>query len=78
VASRADRFPRDRSHVSVFTIRDATDADSSSIAGLISELGYPTTESDMRARLARIGADTDYRTFVAQVAATVVRRAGVG
>jgi GNAT superfamily N-acetyltransferase len=62
----------------VFTIRDATDADSSSIAGLISELGYPTTETDMRERLARIEADGNYRTFVAQVAATVVGVAGVG
>jgi hypothetical protein len=56
----------------VFTIRDATAADSSSIAGLISELGYPTTESDMRARLLSIDADTNYRTLVAQVATTVV------
>lgn len=62
----------------MFTIRDATAADSSSIAGLISELGYPTTESDMRARLASIEADTDCRTFVAQVEVTVVGVVGVG
>jgi hypothetical protein len=56
---------------SVFTIREATRADSTSIAELISELGYPTSESDMRARLAAIEPDTNYRTFVAQIAATV-------
>jgi GNAT superfamily N-acetyltransferase len=62
----------------VFTIRDATHADASSIAGLMSELGYPTSEPDMRARLATIQADANYRTFVAQVAGTVVGVAGVG
>jgi GNAT superfamily N-acetyltransferase len=63
---------------SVFTIREATRADSTSIAELISELGYPTSESDMRARLAAIEADTNYRTFVAQIGATVAGVAGVG
>ena len=62
----------------MFTIRDATEADSSSIAALVSELGYPTTESDMRERLATIEADASYRTFVAQVAATVAGVVGVG
>ena len=62
----------------MLTIRDATNADSSSIAALISELGYPTTESDMRERLATIEADGNYRTFVAQVAAAVVGVVGVG
>jgi GNAT superfamily N-acetyltransferase len=61
----------------VFTIRDATDADASSIAGLISELGYPTTEPEMRARLATIAAEGSYRTFVGEIAATVVGVAGV-
>ena len=61
----------------VFTIRDATDVDASCIAGLISELGYPTTASEMRERLATIEADGGYRTFVAQVAAAVVGVAGV-
>lgn len=62
----------------VFIIRDATDADAAAIARLISELGYPTAESDMRDRLAAIAADANYRTFVAQVAATVVGVAGAG
>jgi GNAT superfamily N-acetyltransferase len=61
-----------------FTIREATNADSSAIAGLMSELGYPTSESDMRERLATIEADANYRTLVAQVAGTVVGVAGVG
>jgi GNAT superfamily N-acetyltransferase len=62
----------------VCTIRLATNADSSSIAGLVSELGYATTEPDMRMRLATIEADPNCRTFVAEVAATVVGVAGVG
>jgi GNAT superfamily N-acetyltransferase len=63
---------------SVFTIREATIADALSIAGLMSELGYPTSEPDMRARLTAIEADGNYRTFVAQVAAAVAGVAGVG
>jgi GNAT superfamily N-acetyltransferase len=63
---------------SVFTIRDATNADGSSIARLVSELGYPTSEPEMRARLARVEGDACYRTLVVQVAATVVGVAGVG
>lgn len=63
---------------SVFTIRNANETDASSIAALISELGYPTSESDMRGRLAAIEADANYRTFVAQVGAAVVGVAGVG
>lgn len=62
---------------SVFTIREATPADAPSIAGLVSELGYPTSELDMRGRLAAIEAHANYRTFVAQVAATVVGVIGV-
>jgi GNAT superfamily N-acetyltransferase len=62
----------------VLTIREAAGADSTSIAELLSELGYPTTELDMRARLAAIEADPNYRTFVVQVAETVVGVAGVG
>jgi GNAT superfamily N-acetyltransferase len=71
-----------RSHMlkvdSGFTIREATSADSSAIAGLISELGYPTTEPDMRARFTAIEADANYRTFVAEVAAVVAGVAGAG
>jgi len=62
----------------VLTIRDATQADAASIALLMSELGYPTAESDMRERLAAIEADGNHRTLVAQVAGAVVGVAGVG
>lgn len=61
-----------------FTIREATEADAPAIARLMSELGYPTSESDMRERLAIIQADANYHTFVADVAATVVGVSGVG
>jgi GNAT superfamily N-acetyltransferase len=60
------------------TIREATVADASAVAGLMTELGYPTSESDMRARFIAIEADRNYRTFVAQVGGTVAGVAGVG
>ena len=60
------------------TIREATIADASAIAGLITELGYPTQDSEMRARFTAIEADATYRTFVAQVASAVAGVAGVG
>jgi GNAT superfamily N-acetyltransferase len=63
---------------SVYTIREATIADALSIAGLMTELGYPTAESDMRARFIAIEADGKHRTFVAQVAAIVAGVVGVG
>ncbi len=45
-------------------IRAATIADSDQIARLVSELGYPTSSSQQRARLARVLDDEDYRTLV--------------
>ena len=48
-----------------FTIRDAEIADAAALAALMCELGYKTTESEMRIRLERIAADERYRTFVA-------------
>jgi GNAT superfamily N-acetyltransferase len=62
---------------SVLTIREATPADSASIAELVSDLGYPSSESEMRARLVAIDADARYRTLVAQVGSTVEGVAGV-
>jgi ribosomal protein S18 acetylase RimI-like enzyme len=46
-------------------IRDATVADADSIARLVSELGYPTSASQMRCRLEAIVRDADYATLVA-------------
>ena len=61
-----------------FTVRKAADEDTASIATLVTELGYPSTVADMRRRLAAIHTDPNYRTFVADVAGTVVGIAGVG
>jgi ribosomal protein S18 acetylase RimI-like enzyme len=47
------------------TVRAATLADADRLGGLMTELGYPTTATQMASRLAAILADRDYRTFVA-------------
>jgi GNAT superfamily N-acetyltransferase len=65
------------STVSVW-IREAEQADAGSIAGLISQLGYRTLESEMIERLARVRVDSQYRTLVAEVGRVVVGVAGVG
>jgi GNAT superfamily N-acetyltransferase len=62
----------------VVTIREAVEEDTPSIATLLTELGYPSTVAEMRRRLVTIGNDANYRTFVAEVAQTVVGLAGVG
>jgi GNAT superfamily N-acetyltransferase len=60
------------------SIREAAASDAGSIAGLISKLGYPTLESDMIQRLARVQGDSSYRTLVAEVGASVVGMVGCG
>jgi GNAT superfamily N-acetyltransferase len=47
------------------TIRAADPNDAGALAGLMCELGYETTESEMQARFTQIAADERYRTFVA-------------
>jgi ribosomal protein S18 acetylase RimI-like enzyme len=47
------------------TIRAAEMNDGAALAQLMCELGYKTTESEMRMRIHRIAADERYRTFVA-------------
>ena len=46
-------------------IRSATSADSERLAGLVSAMGYPTSQDQMRKRLDSILPDEDYATFVA-------------
>ena len=48
------------------TIREATLADAPRIARLVSELGYPTSSTQMAARLKVLLADADYDTLVAR------------
>jgi ribosomal protein S18 acetylase RimI-like enzyme len=47
------------------TIRAAGINDAAALAQLMCELGYETTESEMKMRMERIAADERYRTFVA-------------
>ena len=47
------------------TIRDAQPSDAAALAGLMGELGYPTSEADMRLRLEQVATDERYRAFVA-------------
>jgi GNAT superfamily N-acetyltransferase len=69
---------RERHPIHSFSIRDAACTDAISIATLISQLGYPTLESEMTGRLAKLRSDSNYQTFVAEIETTVVGVAGVG
>ena len=51
--------------MSSLVIRPATLTDFAGIAGLVSDLGYPTSPSQMQRRLEAILADHDYQTLVA-------------
>jgi ribosomal protein S18 acetylase RimI-like enzyme len=51
--------------VLTIAIREATIADSDQIAQLVSDLGYPTSSSQMHMRLESILKDHDYHTLVA-------------
>jgi ribosomal protein S18 acetylase RimI-like enzyme len=53
------------------TIRDAKLSDASSLAALMCELGYETTNTEMRQRLKPILRDARFRTFVAEIDNTV-------
>lgn len=59
-------------------LRQAGEDDASALAGLMSQLGYPTTPVEMAERLAPILAEPDYRTLVADVSGSgVVGMVGV-
>ena len=55
-----------------FTLRFADLSDGDALAGLVSELGYPTSAKQMRIRLQAILEDPDYTTTVAVVGERVV------
>ena len=59
-------------------IREACLNDSASVAGLMSQLGYPTSGEEMKQRLEGILPDSDYMTFVAEHQKDVVGVIGVG
>lgn len=60
-----NRQARTGDGVPELAIRDAVVADSEAIARLVSELGYPTSTSQMQHRLESILNDDDYSTLVA-------------
>ena len=59
-------------------IRNACLDDSSAIARLMPQLGYPTTPDEMRERLEAILSNLDYITFIAEVRKEVVGMVGAG
>jgi len=52
--------------ISQLEIRKATTADAGAIAGLLTQLGYPTTSAQVPARLDRLTGDGRAAVFVAQ------------
>lgn len=58
-------------------LRAATLQDAPSLAGLLGQLGYPTTPAEMSDRLRHILPEPDYYTSVAEVSGQVVGLVGV-
>lgn len=58
-------------------IRDANVDDIQEITLLMSDLGYPATAAEMRARFKDIFAHTDYRTILAVAGTEIVGMAGL-
>jgi GNAT superfamily N-acetyltransferase len=58
-------------------IRAARPADSARIAVLTEQLGYPSSEADIRTRLATLGAREDHAFYVAEVDGEVAGWIGV-
>jgi GNAT superfamily N-acetyltransferase len=63
-------------HRDELLIRPASGGDAAPLAALMTELGYPTTEEDMRERFRVIGEEPHYRTFIAEYRGEVVGMAG--
>jgi len=63
--------------LSTLTIRPAAEADVPALAELTTHLGYPTSESEMRARMQRIAEHGDYATLVAESGGRVVGFVGL-
>jgi ribosomal protein S18 acetylase RimI-like enzyme len=58
-------------------IRLAQERDGPALAGLMTQLGYPTSASEMSARMRAIAADKSFATFVAVEAGEVCGMIGV-
>lgn len=55
-----------------YTLRLVRISDAEALAGLVTELGYPTSPVEMRSRLQAVLEDADYRTIAALVGERVV------
>ena len=64
--------------MSEIKIRSACPDDSPAIARLMSQLGYLTSEDEMKCRLAAILPDSNHATFVAEYEEEVIGVIGVG
>jgi len=60
------------------TFRPAAAADSAAVAGLMTDLGYPTTVGQMQARLEHLLDHPDYHAIVAEDGGRVVGLVGLG
>lgn len=58
-------------------IRDITLTDAEAIAALVTQLGYPTSSTEMQMRLTRIADLTDYKSIVAEIDKHVIGFAGL-
>lgn len=63
-------------HRNELLIRPANGDDARALAALMTELGYPTTEEDMRERFRTIEREAHYKTFIADYRGEVVGMAG--
>ncbi|WP_455674965.1 N-acetyltransferase family protein [Pradoshia sp.] len=62
---------------SYMKIRTASKKDIPSLAGLMKQLGYPTTIEEMEGRFTNIESDNHYHTIVAEIDEKVVGMAGL-
>lgn len=58
-------------------VREATLLDIGELARLVTQLGYPSSPSDMQGRLEAISRDSDYHTLVADTGACLVGVVGI-
>jgi GNAT superfamily N-acetyltransferase len=63
--------------MSDIAVRAYAERDAASLARLMGELGYPTSEEDMSQRMARINPRKDFATFVAEEDGAVIGMVGV-
>jgi GNAT superfamily N-acetyltransferase len=60
-----------------YTIRDARESDIPQLSTLITGLGYPCTDDEVRVRFTNVSRNPDYRTLVITEGETAIGMAGV-